>query len=88
MHHQPGQKYYYFSHMNRGEVLFLKVYDSVDDGKKARFMAHTAFRDLTFPAHPVLRESVEVRTVAFFAPSEDNKANHNCAKNLSFTKVV
>ncbi len=72
VHHKPEQKYYYFPHMNRGEVLFLKVYDSVDDGETARFVAHTAFNDPTSPADPLPRESIEVRTIAFFAPSEDN----------------
>ncbi len=72
VHHRPEQKFFYFPHMHRGEVLFLKVYDSVDDGKTARFVAHTAFNDPTSPADPLPRESIEVRTIAFFAPTEDN----------------
>jgi len=71
VHHQPEQKFYYFPHMHRGEVLFLKVYDSVDDGETARFVAHTAFSDPTSPAKPLPRESIEVRTIAFFPPSTE-----------------
>lgn len=67
--HQADQLYYYFPHMHKNEAILLKVYDSVDDGETARFVAHTAFRDPTSPADPKPRESIEVRTIAFFAPS-------------------
>lgn len=67
--HHPDQRYYYFPHMDKNEALFLKVYDSVDDGKTARFVAHTAFHDPTSPAQPKPRESIEVRTIAFFPPN-------------------
>jgi hypothetical protein len=69
VNHQPDQRFYYFPHMHRDETLFLKVYDSVDDGKTARFVAHTAFNDPTSPADPRPRESIEVRTIAFFGPA-------------------
>jgi hypothetical protein len=69
VNYQPDQRYYYFPHMHRDETLFLKVYDSVDDGKTARFVAHTAFNDPSSPADPRPRESIEIRTIAFFGPA-------------------
>ncbi len=72
MHPHPDQKYFYFPQMHRGEALLFKVYDTVDDGKTSRFVAHSAFRDPTSPAQPKPRESIELRTIAFFGPSDSN----------------
>jgi len=52
--------------MQSDEALFIKVYDS--DERVARFSAHTAFADPTAPAGVAPRQSIEVRTFAFFAP--------------------
>jgi hypothetical protein len=51
--------------MTADQALLLKTYDSETDGR-CRFMGHSAFEDpLTQPnAQP--RESIEVRTMAFF----------------------
>jgi hypothetical protein len=43
----------------------FKVYDSLKDGR-ARFSAHTAFDDPTLPPDARPRESIEIRTLAFF----------------------
>ena len=43
----------------------LKTYDSEVDGR-CRFMGHTAFEDPTSSADAPRRESIEVRTMAFF----------------------
>jgi hypothetical protein len=53
--------------MRRNEVLFLKCFDSATDGR-ARYTAHTAFDDPMTPADAPPRESIETRTIAFFAP--------------------
>jgi len=45
--------------------MLLKCYDS--DPGRARFTAHTAFDDPTSPPDPPPRESIEVRTLVFFA---------------------
>ena len=37
-------------------------------GLLARFTAHSAFDDPTAPEDAPVRESVEMRTIAFFAP--------------------
>jgi hypothetical protein len=47
------------------EAMLLKCFDS--DAERARFTAHTAFEDPTSPADAPPRESIEVRTLAFFA---------------------
>ncbi|MBI3303034.1 MAG: methyltransferase, partial [Deltaproteobacteria bacterium] len=35
---------------------------------RARFTAHTGFEDPTSPAQAAARESIEARTLVFFAP--------------------
>jgi len=63
----PNHRWFYFPHMQTNEALFLKCYDSATDGR-ARFTAHSAFDDpATTPETPA-RESIEVRTLVFFAP--------------------
>src|SRR5260370_1448483 len=47
------------------EALVFKVYESLNDGR-ARWTAHTAFVDPTSPPHARPRESIEIRTLAFF----------------------
>lgn len=65
--HNPAQRWLYYPDMTRDEVLFIKGYDSLDDGR-ARFTPHSAFDDPnTLPEAPP-RESIEVRTLAFFGP--------------------
>lgn len=59
-------RWFYFPRMVPREVLLLKVYDSAVDGR-ARFTPHTAIDDPTAPAGAPARESIEVRTIAFFA---------------------
>ncbi|TVP88207.1 MAG: methyltransferase [Pseudomonadaceae bacterium] len=61
----PAQRWMYFPDMQRDEVLLIKGYDSRTDGR-ARFVPHTAFQDPNTPADAAPRESIEVRTLAFF----------------------
>ena len=51
--------------MRREEALVFKVFDSLQDGR-ARWTAHTAFDDPTTPENARPRESIEIRTLAFF----------------------
>jgi hypothetical protein len=64
----PNHRWFYFPHMQQNEALLLKCYDSLADGR-ARFTAHTAFDDPTSPPHAPARESIETRTLVFFAPA-------------------
>ena len=63
--YDPGQRWYWFPHMRPDEALVFKVYESLKDGR-ARWTAHTAFEDPTAPPHARPRESIEIRTLAFF----------------------
>ncbi|MGE0680855.1 MAG: CmcJ/NvfI family oxidoreductase [Candidatus Binatia bacterium] len=62
----PSHHWFYFPSMQTTEALLLKCYDSADDGR-ARFTAHSAFVDPTSPSDAPARESIEARTLAFFA---------------------
>ncbi len=61
----PAHRWFYYSHMRVNEAMLLKCFDS--DPGRARFTAHTAFDDPTSPPDPPARESIEVRTLVFFA---------------------
>jgi len=61
----PNHRWYWFPHMRRDEALVFKVFDSMTDGR-ARWTAHTAFDDPTSPPNARCRESIEIRTLAFF----------------------
>lgn len=59
----PGQRWYYAPAMERDEVLLIKGWDSLDDGR-ARFTPHGAFELPATPADAPARESIEVRAMA------------------------
>ncbi len=61
----PQHRWYYFPHMQRNEALVFKTFDSMKDGR-ARWTAHSAFDDPTSPVGAPPRESIEMRTLAFF----------------------
>ncbi len=63
--YNPEHHWYYLPRMQREEALVFKVYDSAKDGR-ARWSAHTAFEDPTSPPNARPRESIEIRTLAFF----------------------
>lgn len=63
--HSPAQRWYYYPRMRRDEALVFKVYDSCRDGV-ARFTPHCSFEDPATPPGAPPRESIEVRTLAFF----------------------
>ena len=65
MRHNPAHRWYYYPQMQRHEALVFKVYDSLTDGR-ARFTPHTSFADPDTPAGAPPRQSIEVRTLAFF----------------------
>ena len=53
-----------FPQMTPDKVILLKTYDS--DTSRAQFVGHSAFKDPTSPPDATIRESVEIRTIAFF----------------------
>ena len=64
--HNPAHRWFYAPEMRADEILLLKCFDSARDGR-ARFMPHTSFQDPTAPADMLPRESIELRTLVFFA---------------------
>jgi hypothetical protein len=65
MRYSPKHRWVYFPQMEASDALLLKTYDSETDGR-ARFMGHSAFEDPHTPPDAPKRESIEVRTMAFF----------------------
>jgi hypothetical protein len=63
--YNPNHKWFWFPRMRREEAIVFKVFDSLKDGR-ARWTAHTAFDDPTSPPNARPRESIEIRTLAFF----------------------
>jgi hypothetical protein len=63
--YNAAQRWFYFPEMHRDEAIVFKVYDSEKDGR-ARFTPHTSFVDPNAPAGAPPRQSIEVRTLAFF----------------------
>jgi hypothetical protein len=61
----PAHKWFYAPGMRSDEVMLIKCYDSVADGR-ARFVPHSAFVDPTTPAGAPPRESIELRTLVFY----------------------
>ena len=64
--YHPEQRWYYAPRMTRDEVLLIKGWDSLDDGR-ARFTPHSAFEDPNTPEGAAPRESIEVRTLVVIA---------------------
>jgi hypothetical protein len=67
LRYNPDHRWFHFPRMRRNEALVFEVYESQTDGS-ARFTPHASFVDPTSPANAPPRQSIEVRTFAFFAP--------------------
>jgi hypothetical protein len=63
--YNPAHRWYYFPNMQTHEAIVFKCYDSMTDGR-ARWSAHAAFDDPNSPPNAPARESIEMRTLAFF----------------------
>jgi len=63
--YDPAHRWYWFPRMRPEEALVFKTYESQTQGR-ARWTAHTAFEDPTTPPDARPRESIEIRTLAFF----------------------
>ncbi len=61
----PDHYWYYFPHMERHEAVVFKTFESEKDGR-ARWTLHSAFDDPDTPSDAPPRESIEMRTLAFF----------------------
>lgn len=68
----PAHRWFYVPAMECDEVLLVKCFDSLEAGP-ARFAAHSAFDDPASPPGAPARESIEVRTFAFFGPGSGSE---------------
>lgn len=64
--HSGGQRWFYFSRMQPNEAMLIKCFDSARDGR-TRYTAHTGFANPHAPTETPPRESIEVRTLLYFA---------------------
>jgi hypothetical protein len=62
--YSKGHRWLYFPRMTPDETILIKCYDT--ERNLARFAPHSAFTDPTTPEDAAPRESIEIRTVAFF----------------------
>ncbi len=60
----PAHRWWWFPHMRPDEVLVFTLYDT--DPNAAQLTAHSAFEDPTSPPDAKPRQSLEIRTFAFF----------------------
>ncbi|HUC67615.1 MAG TPA: CmcJ/NvfI family oxidoreductase [Stellaceae bacterium] len=65
MRYAPKHRWWYFPRMTPDQAILLKTYDSATDGR-ARFIGHSAFEDPSTSPDAPMRESIEIRTMAFF----------------------
>jgi hypothetical protein len=65
LRHAPRHHWWYFPRMTPDQAILLKTYDSATDGR-ARFIGHSAFSDPDTRPDAPMRESIEIRTIAFF----------------------
>jgi hypothetical protein len=65
MRYAPKHRWWYFPRMTPDQAILLKTYDSETDGR-ARFIGHSAFEDPNTSPDAPMRESIEIRTMAFF----------------------
>ena len=65
MRHSAQHRWWYFPQLTQDHAILLKTYDSETDGR-ARFIGHSAFDDPNTRPEAPMRESIEIRTVAFF----------------------
>jgi hypothetical protein len=62
--YNPAHRWFYFPAMQTDEAVLIKCFDSATG--IARFTAHSAAADPTTPPDAPPRESIEIRTIAFF----------------------
>jgi hypothetical protein len=62
--YNPSHRWFYVPDVQPDEVTLIKCWDSKEN--VARFAPHSAFQDPTTPANTQPRQSIEIRTMAFF----------------------
>jgi hypothetical protein len=67
--HGPSQQWYWAPEMTRDEVLLIKGWDSIDDGR-AKFTPHGAFKHPEQDPNSPARESIEARCYLIYEGSD------------------
>jgi len=70
-----AHRWFYFPFMTPDEVLLIKGFDSLADGR-ARFTPHSAFDDPSSAGAAAPRESIEVHTLVLFDRPLDADGEH------------
>jgi len=65
VNHNKAQRWFYYPNMQEDEALLIKGYDT-DNDAISRFTPHSAFEDPTSKPDAAPRQSIEIRTFAFF----------------------
>ena len=63
--YNPAHRWFYLSNMQADEILVFKCWASATDGR-ARYTAHTGFKNPAAPLGALPRESIEARTVVVY----------------------
>ena len=79
--YNPKHRWIYFPEMRRDEAIVFKVYDS--DKNRARFTAHTSFRDPATPPNAPPRQSIEMRAFAFFSAGDAQRSSKSAVTEQS-----
>ncbi|KAF9528004.1 hypothetical protein CPB83DRAFT_855172 [Crepidotus variabilis] len=66
VNYSEKMKWRYLRGMTPDEIVLIKCFDSLQDGKTAVFTPHTGFKDPSTPVDAPLRESIEVRALVFY----------------------
>ncbi|KAJ8487456.1 hypothetical protein ONZ45_g14327 [Pleurotus djamor] len=64
--YSPEHKWKYLRGMEPDELVLIKCFDSIQDGSVAILTPHTGFKDPSTPPSAPLRESIELRALAFY----------------------
>ncbi len=87
--HKPEQqRFFYFPAMMRSEALAIKVWDSAssavggEDDHIAPFSFHSAFDEESPDKQAPDRQSIEVRTIAFFSAAEESTSSGGAVARL------
>lgn len=77
--HSAEHRWYYYPRMTPSEALLFKQWDSrgtLVGGSNATMALHSAFKDPTASEDAPDRESIEVRCICIFDPSDDTHGIH------------
>ncbi|KIK90669.1 hypothetical protein PAXRUDRAFT_35226 [Paxillus rubicundulus Ve08.2h10] len=64
--YNDSHKWKYMRGMEPDEYVFIKCFDSVQDGSVAILTPHTGFQDPNSPEGAPLRQSIEIRALVFY----------------------